>query len=176
MSFLFSSRDLLDALVAESQILFEVKCIDKYSSDFVVQTDDAPALSTDKIGYQLSFELQEYIAQDGVFDKLKGLVVAYTQSVAFGSNRQEEEISRMLRELKNAFTSLNTQIMMSESVQPSSYGCRSLIAQCRASFDKTTDRKTNLFDILFQQLSEIDNLSKLRFSAHSLPSSSLWRG
>lgn len=32
IAFLFSSRDLLESLVAESQILFEVKCIEKYKS------------------------------------------------------------------------------------------------------------------------------------------------
>ena len=49
VAFLFSSRDLLESLVAESQILFEVKCIEKYKSEFIVKTSNALPISTGKI-------------------------------------------------------------------------------------------------------------------------------
>lgn len=70
VAFLFSSRELLESLVAESQILFEVKCIDKYKSDFIVAASKALPLSTGIIENAISFQLHEYIKQDSIYDRL----------------------------------------------------------------------------------------------------------
>lgn len=90
IAFLFSSRDLLESLVAESQILFEVKCIEKYKSEFIVKTSNALPISTGKIANAISFQLQEYVAQDCIYDRLKGMIVAFTRAMAFAKNPQEK--------------------------------------------------------------------------------------
>lgn len=104
VAFLFSSRDLLESLVAESQILFEVKCIEKYKSEFIVKTSNALPISTGKIANAISFQLQEYVAQDCIYDRLKGMIVAFTRAMAFAKNPQEQKLMCILRDLKNSST------------------------------------------------------------------------
>ena len=60
VSFRFGSQASLDAFVAESQILFEVKCIDKYKEDFFIkEVKEKKASSTlRRLGDSFSFEQQ----------------------------------------------------------------------------------------------------------------------
>ena len=76
VAFLFSSKESLESLVAESQILFEVKCIEKYRSEFMIKTSKALPLSTGKIANAISFQLQEYVAQDCIYDTQVQLINA----------------------------------------------------------------------------------------------------
>lgn len=116
VAFLFSSNDLLESFVAESQILFEVKCIEKYKSEFVINTGKTKKpLVTDRIANSFSFQRHEYIVQDNVYDRLKGMIVAYTHAMVFAEDPHEQRLSCQLRDLKNSFAGLNTQVMVSES-------------------------------------------------------------
>lgn len=160
--FLFSSNDLLEAFVAESKILFEVKCVEKYKSEFIVNADNTVPLSTDKIANSISFQLQEYVVQDNIYDKLKGLIVAYTCAVAFVKNPQEELLTCLLRDLKNSFAGLNTQIMISESAISNEGDYIALIEKTKEAYNRANEIKTNLFDILLQQFSEITKMAKAR--------------
>lgn len=160
--FEFSSKELLDAMVAESQILFEVKCIGKYQSEFLVTSDKTEVLSIDKIANTISFQQSEFIEQDALFDKLKGAIVSYTNAIAFTTDNHSQELNRQLRELKNAFAGLNTQIMVSDSSVPNLQIYIDLIAKSRQLFNRVIDTQTYLFDILDQQLVEIDKIASLR--------------
>lgn len=162
VAFLFSSKELLESLIAESQILFEVKCIEKYKPEFVINTGKTKTLVTDNIANSISFQRQEYIAQDNIYDKLKGMIVAYTHAMAFAENPHEQQLSCQLRELKNSFAGLNTQVMISETAISNEYDYISLIRNAKVAYNDTIRTKTNLFDILMQQFSEIVKLAKAR--------------
>ena len=160
--FLFSSNDLLESLIAESQILFEVKCVEKYRSDFVINTGKAKPLICNKIANSISFQRHEYIVQDNMYDKMKGMIVAYTHAIAFAENPHRQQLSCQLRDLKNSFAGLNTQVMVSESAVSNEDEYISLVKKAKAVYYDTTETKTNLFDILVQQFSEIVKLTKAR--------------
>lgn len=162
VAFLFSSRELLESLVAESQILFEVKCIDKYKSDFIVAASKALPLSTDIIENAISFQLHEYIKQDSIYDRLKGMIVAYTRAIAFAKNPKEQSLMCMLRDLKNSFAGLNTQVMVSETAVLNESKYISLIQTAKEAYKDTVNTRTNLFDILTQRFAEIVKLAKAR--------------
>ena len=162
IAFLFSSRDLLESLVAESQILFEVKCIEKYKSEFIVKTSNALPISTEKIANAISFQLQEYVAQDYIYDRLKGMIVAFTRAMAFAKNPQEQKLMCILRDLKNSFAGLNTQVMVSEIAVSNESKYISLIQTAKGIYNGTVKTRTNLFDILMQHFSEIVKLAKAR--------------
>lgn len=162
IDFLFSSRDLLESLVAESQILFEVKCIEKYKSKFIVKTSNALPISTGKIANAISFQLREYVAQDCIYDRLKGMIVAFTRAMAFAKNPQEQKLMCILRDLKNSFAGLNTQVMVSEIAVPNESKYISLIQTAKGTYNGTIKTRTNLFDILMQNFSEIVKLAKAR--------------
>lgn len=162
IAFLFSSRDLLESLVAESQILFEVKCIEKYKSEFIVKTSNALPISTGKIANAISFQLQEYVAQDCIYDRLKGMIVAFTRAMAFAKNPQEQKLMCILRDLKNSFAGLNTQVMVSEIAVSNESKYISLIQTAKGLYNGTVKTRTNLFDILMQHFSEIVKLAKAR--------------
>ena len=162
VAFLFSSRELLESLVAESQILFEVKCIDKYKSDFIVAASKALPLSTGIIENAISFQLHEYIKQDSIYDRLKGMIVAYTRAIAFAKNPKEQSLMCMLRDLKNSFAGLNTQVMVSETAVLNESKYISLIQTAKEAYKDTVNTRTNLFDILTQRFAEIVKLAKAR--------------
>ena len=162
VAFLFSSRELLESLVAESQILFEVKCIDKYKSDFIVTTSKALPLSTGIIENAISFQLHEYIKQDSIYDRLKGIIVAYTRAIAFAENPKKQSLMCMLRDLKNSFAGLNTQVMVSETAVLNESKYISLIQTAKEAYKDTVNTRTNLFDILTQRFAEIVKLAKAR--------------
>lgn len=162
VAFLFSSSDLLESLVAESQILFEVKCIEKYRSEFIVRTNNALPLSTNKIANAISFQLNEYVAQDNFYDRIKGMIVAYTRAMAFAKNPKEQMLMCALRDLKNSFTGLNTQVMVSEIAVLNEDKYIVLIQKAKVAYNSIIKTETNLFDILIQHFSEIVKLAKAR--------------
>ena len=81
VKFRFSSQDLLDSFIAESKILFEVKCIDKFLPDFVVKNvkEKKASATLRKLGESFSFEQYQYIANDNRFNLLKGAIVGYVR-------------------------------------------------------------------------------------------------
>lgn len=168
VAFLFSSNELLESLIAESQILFEVKCIEKYKSEFVINTVKTKSLVTDNIANSISFQRQEYIAQDNIYDKLKGMIVAYTHAVVFAENLHEQRLSCQLRDLKNSLAGLNTQVMISENAVSNEDEYISLIRKAQTAYNDTIRTRTNLFDILIQQFSEIVKLAKARANELSI--------
>ena len=116
----------------------------------------------DKITNSFSFQRHEYIVQDNVYDRLKGMIVAYTHAMVFAENPHEQRLSCQLRDLKNSFAGLNTQVMVSESAVSNEDEYMSLIKKTKAAYNGIIKTKTNLFDILMQLFSEIIKLAKAR--------------
>lgn len=162
VNFLFSSNDLIESLVAESQILFEVKCVEKYKSEFIVRSGSSILLNTDNIDNGISFQLQEYVTQDDIYDKLKGMIVAYTHAMAFKTNSQEQQLLRRLRDLKNSFAGLHTQIMISKDAVSNEGSYISRIDEAKEIYSHNIETRTNLFDILTQHFAEIVKMAQNR--------------
>jgi len=161
VSFRFSSEDLLNALVAESQILFEVKCVEKYASDFHVKTvkQDKTKIKNDN---PFSFQQGEYIWQDNCFDKVKGAVVAYTQGVVSTTDADTQTLVAQIKELKNSFAGLNTSIMVNGSSVVNVTTFIRNIKESQKLYKRKISVATNLFDILVQQFYEVVKLASMR--------------
>lgn len=73
----------------------------KYKSEFVINTGKTKKpLVTDRIANSFSFQRHEYIVQDNVYDRLKGMIVAYTHAMVFAEDPHEQRLSCQLRDLK----------------------------------------------------------------------------
>ena len=72
VSFRFSTPELRDSLIAESQILLEVKCLDKYLSTFDVKSIESKNVKGIKaFSNPISYEKGTYVNYDNKFNKIK---------------------------------------------------------------------------------------------------------
>ncbi|KGF14367.1 hypothetical protein HMPREF1640_13110 [Prevotella sp. S7-1-8] len=164
VSFRFGSQALLDAFVAESQILFEVKCIDKYKDDFFIkEVKEKKASSTlRRLRESFSFEQQTLVKNDNQFNIIKGAIVGYARGALTTSDSSDLRLVSMIKDIKNSFAGLNTQIMVNDSEveRPEAYIIK--LKECKKSFNEVLHEKTNYFDILTQLFLEVRNLASLR--------------
>ena len=164
VSFRFGSQASLDAFVAESQILFEVKCIDKYKDDFFIkEVKEKKASSTlRRLGESFSFEQQTLVKNDNQFNIIKGAIVGYARGALTTSDSSDLRLVSMIKDIKNSFAGLNTQIMVNDSEveRPEAYIIK--LKECKKSFNEVLHEKTNYFDILTQLFLEVRNLALLR--------------
>ena len=164
VSFRFGCQTLLDSFIAESQILFEVKCIDKYKEDFFIkEIKEKKALVTlRKLGESFSFEQQDLIMGDNRFNLVKGSIVGYVRGALTTSGSSDLRLVSMIKDIKNSFAGLNTQIMVSDTEvdHPEAYIIK--LKECQKSYNEVLHEKTNYFDILTQLFLEVRNLASLR--------------
>lgn len=164
VSFRFGSQASLDAFVAESQILFEVKCIDKYKDDFFIkEVKEKKASSTlRRLVESFSFEQQTLVKNDNKFNIIKGAIVGYARGALTTSDSSDLRLVSMIKDIKNSFAGLNTQIMVNDSEveRPEAYIIK--LKECKKSFNEVLHEKTNYFDILTQLFLEVRNLASLR--------------
>lgn len=164
VSFRFGSQSLLDAFIAESQILFEVKCIDKYKEDFFIKEvkEKKASATLRKLGESFSFEQQDFIAGDNLFNIVKGAVVGYVRGALTTSDSSNLRLVSMIKDIKNSFAGLNTQIMVNDSEveHPEVYIIK--LKECQKSYNEVIHEKTNYFEILTQLFHEVRNLASLR--------------
>ena len=177
VQFRFSSQDLLDSFIAESKILFEVKCIDKFLPDFVVKNvkEKKASATLRKLGESFSFEQYQYIANDNRFNLLKGAIVGYVRGGLTSSGAEEQELMSKIKDIKNCFAGLHTQIMVNGVGvgNPEEYIVK--LRECKKLFHSIRTEKTNSFDILTQLFVEIRNLASLRSEALNQYKSSDWK-
>lgn len=164
VSFRFGSQVLQDAFIAESQILFEVKCIDKYKEDFFIKEikEKKASVTLRKHGESFSFEQQDLIKGDNLFNVIKGAVVGYVRGDLTTSDSNDIKLVSMIKDIKNSFAGLNTQIMVNDSEveHPEVYITK--IKECQKSYNEVIQEKTNYFDILMQHFLEVTNLTSQR--------------
>ena len=164
VSFRFGSQALQDAFIAESQILFEVKCIDKYKEDFFIQEvkEKKASATLRKLGESFSFEQQELIKDDNQFNIVKGAIVGYVRGALTTSDASGLRLVSMIKDIKNSFAGLNTQIMVNDSEveHPEVYVIK--LKECQKSYNEVLHDKTNYFAILTQLFLEVRNLASLR--------------
>lgn len=177
VSFRFASQSLLDDLIAESQILFEIKCIDKYKSCFFVRTvkEKKASIGLQRIGESFSFEQNDYIEKDNKFNLIKGAIVGYVRGELTSLGSEDQTLTSLIRDIKNSFAGLHTQIMVNDIdvKNPDDYLLKLL--ECKKLFNIVRKDKTNNFDILTHLFSEIRKLSSLRSSELALYKSDEWK-
>ncbi len=161
VSFRFATKELRDSLIAETQILLEVKCLEKYLSSFYVKkVESIERKGLSKLGNSFSFDKHEYIGFDNSYNKIKGAVIGYTRGLYTFSDESNLLLQTELRTLKNRFGGFNTQIMMSDVFEKNDEivvqinKCRNLY------FDQI--EQSNSFDVLVAQFQEIEKLAELR--------------
>lgn len=176
VAFRFANQSLLDAFIAETQILFEVKCIDKYKNHFIVKDvkEKKASATLQRLGESFSFEQQEYIYKDNRFNLIKGAIVGYVRGELTASGSDEQKLISMIKDIKNSFAGLNTQIMVNdiEVQNPELYIIK--LRECKKLFYDIRKEKTNNFDILTQLFMEIRNLSSMRCAELSMYKSNDW--
>ena len=158
----FSDSKLKDSLIAESQILLEVKSLDKFVSDFYVKNksiENRPTISNLKEEAFL-LERQSFLDYDIKYNKIKGALVGYTRGQYTTSDNTTLELQNNLRDIKNSFGGMNTQIMMSDVFDENS-DLSERIKSCKELFFKTVG-VSNSFDVLLDQYKEVVNLAKMR--------------
>ena len=176
VKFRFSSQDLLDSFIAESKILFEVKCIEKFLPYFVVKSvkEKKTSATLRKLGELFSFEQSQYIEDDNRFNLLKGAIVGYVRGELTSSGSEEQELMSKIKDIKNSFAGLNTQIMVNgiEVKNPEEYIIK--LCESKKLFHCIRGEKTNSFDILTQLFMEIRKLATLRSEVLNQYKSSSW--
>ena len=161
VKFRFGTANLMDSLISESKILLEIKCLEKYISDFYIKSrkiTDRPTIS--RLEDSLSFEKESYIDFDNKYNKIKGAIIGYTKGQYTTSDKTTLKLQNSLRDIKNSFGGLNTQIMMSD-VFDENLDLSERIWSCKALYFKAVGR-CNSFDVLLDQYKEVINLAKMR--------------
>lgn len=158
----FGNSKLKDSLIAESQILLEVKSLDKFVSDFYVKSKTIENKATISNLKEESFllERQSFIDYDIKYNKIKGALVGYTRGQYTTSDDATLKLQNNLRDIKNSFGGMNTQIMMSDVFDENS-DLSERIRNCKELYLKTVG-KSNSFDVLLDQYKEVINLAKMR--------------
>lgn len=164
VSFRFNTKELMDSLIAESKILFEVKCIDKYLSDFYVKEKNPVSVNLDIISNTLSFDYQNYILEDNRFNLIKGAITGYARGVITSQSIDSYNLHIKVGELKNALAGLNTVILMSNGEISDANKYILMIDDCKNLYLRQREEPTRIFDIMKQQFNEIIKLSAARAS------------
>ena len=161
VSFRFSTPELRDSLIAESQILLEVKCLDKYLSTFDVKSIESKNVKgITAFSNPISYEKGAYVNYDNKFNKIKGAIVGYARGQYTSSDEVSLLLQNNLRDIKNSFGGMNTQIMMSDVFDENS-DLSERIRNCKEIYFKTVG-VSNSFDVLLDQYKEVINLVKMR--------------
>lgn len=158
----FSNSKLKDSLIAESQILLEVKSLDKFVSDFYVKSKTIEKRATISNLKEEPFllERQSFIDFDIKYNKIKGALIGYTRGQYTTSDDTTLKLQNNLRDIKNSFGGMNTQIMMSDVFDENS-DLSERIRKCKELYFKTVG-VSNSFDVLLDQYKEVINLAKMR--------------
>lgn len=161
VKFRFGTSNLLESLISESKILLEIKCLEKYVSDFCIKSKkvtDRPTIS--RLEESFSFEKESYIGFDNNYNKIKGALVGYTRGQYTTSDDATLKLQNNLRDIKNTFGGMNTQIMMSDVFDENS-DLSDRIRNCEEQYLQTVG-KNNSFNVLLDQYKEVINLAKMR--------------
>ena len=164
VSFRFDNVELKNAMIAETKILFEVKCIEKYQEDFFCKSEkkQSEQKTIMKLGESFSFDLSYFIENDNTYHSVKGAVVGFVRGAMTMSNSEVQKLATMVRDLKNSFAGLNTQIMVGNNSVNEPQGVLYNINLCKMLYNKVCSERTNMFDIRVHQFNNIVSLADER--------------
>ncbi|MDR0606547.1 MAG: hypothetical protein LBG80_19930 [Bacteroidales bacterium] len=159
----FSRKEKMDEFLNNTFMLLEVKTVNKYKSDFVVdEIIGKPAYYQSKMLSDKK-ELQPFF--DKAFNQIKGLIYGYLIGLLGTLGEKEQCLVSKLSELRNRVGSSHTDIVLSEQYQTDwLYRVREQIRDCSKIYVEIFGKNSDVFDILILRLEEIDNLNKMRCS------------
>ena len=161
VTFRFSTPELRDSLIAESHILLEVKCLGKYLSAFDVKHIESKNVKgITAFSNPFSYDKESYVIYDNNFNKIKGAVIGYIRGLYTSSDKSLLQLQNELRDIKNSFGGMNTQIMMSDVFDENSE-LSERIRNCKNLYFQVIGN-SNSFDVLLDQYKEVINLAKMR--------------
>lgn len=160
--FRFFTEEIMIGFIAESKILFEVKCVEKYLNSFYVDNKATKKLEAN-IHSNLLFERDEYLLYDYQFNFIKGSIIAYARGQLTSMTSEQQNLLIHITDLKNAFAGLNTTVMIGD-VPITDFSCLRKIALSKNEYNKQNFESTNLFDILTQVFQEVIKLASMRSS------------
>ena len=157
----FDNEGLRDNLIDESKILLEIKCLEKYQSDFYVKRIPSKNLkSIINLRESLSFEKEVFIHDDDKYNKIKGAFVGYIRGLYTTQDDTSIVLQNRLIDLKNTFGGLYTKVMMDETYyeKPTMY---TDIEDCKGQYLAVIG-PSNSFDVIKAQYDEIAKITKER--------------
>lgn len=161
--FRFESQEAINAFIAESKIIIEVKAIDKYKSSFFVKTASKLSKASSAKNNNISFDEDRYVAIDDYFNSLKGCIIAFLCGESSKTDPQEQGIILSLKELKNNVAGLNTAIMIDGATMPNMTPSLMSIAKVQSVLRKAGDKHTEILPVLRNILNEINSSAMLRY-------------
>lgn len=164
VKFLFKNNSDINEIVAESRIVFELKCIDKYK-DFFFVDDSIGNIPKNWNPFDLvpsTFEEDSFIAFDNKYNLVKAAIIGYARGLLTSCNSDEQKLKSSIIKLKNDFTGLHTDIMVNNIniANPKKYEAD--IKLCKSLFCKLRNTETNYFDMLLQIFSQLKLLVNKR--------------
>lgn len=161
--FRFKNQDSIKAFIAESKIIFEVKAIEKYSSDFFVESNTKKIKPSIGGNDSLPFGKDAHIVADNMYNSVKGGVISYICGIKTSTSVENQSLMLCINSLKNLIAGLNTIVMMGEESSIDYAPYKISLAKAKAEFTRSPFKdKTNLFEVLKHILDEIISLSTLR--------------
>lgn len=165
VKFLFKNDTDINEIVAESRIVFELKCIDKYKDFFLVDNSisNIPKNWNPFNTEPPTFEEDSFIAFDNKYNFIKAAIIGYARGLLTSSSSDEQGLKSAIIKLKNDFTGLHTDIMVNNIniANPKKY--ETDIKLCKSLFCKLRNIETNYFDMLLQIFSQLKFLANKRF-------------
>lgn len=162
----FSSQEKLNEFLNTTFMLLEVKTVNKYKSDLVV--DETINKKRKKALFQPQLisnknEIQPFF--DKALNQLKGLIYGYLIGIIGTLGEKEQKLVSDLSKLKNTVGSIHTDIVLSEQHSNSwLINVRKQIKDCQKAYFENFGKQSDVFDTLILRLEEIDNLNKMRCS------------
>lgn len=158
--FRFFSEEIMIGFIAESKILFEVKCVEKYLNSFYVDNKATKKLEKN-IHSNFPFNRDKFLLYDNQFNFIKGSIVAYARGQLTSMTSERQNLLIHITDLKNAFAGLNTTVMIGDD-PITDLSCLQKIALSKIEYNKQNLESTNLFDILTQVFQEVIKLASMR--------------
>ncbi|MDR1198650.1 MAG: hypothetical protein LBK94_06515 [Prevotellaceae bacterium] len=159
---IFNSQANLNEFLNSTFMLLEVKAINKYKSEFIVNEN----VIKNKTFYQsqiLSNKNEKEPHFDKAFNQIKGLIYGYVIGLLGTLSDKEQELLTELTKLKNTVGGVHTEIALSETY--SNYwliNIRKQIKDCHKIYFENFGKQPDVFDTLLLRLEEIDKLNKMR--------------
>lgn len=162
VQFRFVSEEIMIGFIAETKILFEVKCVEKYLNSFYVNNKAIKKIETN-IPSNFLFERDKYLHYDNQFNFIKGSIIGYVRGQITSMNSEQQNLLINITDLKNSFAGLNTTVMIGDD-PITDFSCLQKIALSKSEYNKLNFELTNLFDILTQVFQEVIKLASMRSS------------
>ncbi|MDE5421518.1 hypothetical protein L3073_04815 [Ancylomarina sp. DW003] len=162
----FSNQGKLDEFLNNTFMLLEVKSVNKYKSDFVI--DETISTQRQEATYQQQLMSEENKVQpffDKAFNQIKGLIYGYLIGSIGTLGEKEQGLISSLSKLKNAIGGIHTDIVMVN--QYSNFwiiNVRKQIKDCHKSYSDNFGKQSDILELLLLRLEEIDSLNIMRCS------------